>query len=315
MDLVDEIFEEQFPEEVFPDKKVKLNSYNEVSSPKKESGYDKEKWAEQKQFDREIAFELADRTAEVSVSSPLEFKKFLNVLSRFDRYSVTNVLLIMAQRPDATKLGSFDHWKTSGGNIKKGQKGFLVVEPGGKYTKEDGSVGTYYNAKRVFDISQTSLLLPAQKHNYNIRTLIRALINKSPVRIVPCNPDKMPPGRGALYIPKEECIVVRKQMSEMDTFKSLSIELCHCFLAKGDKEYTRQGNVFPAFCVSYVLCQKYGIDNAEYNFDRVPHLFKDQEATEIRSMLNGIRSTSVKLIDDMTKALTPEKKVNTSPER
>ena len=30
------------------------------------------------------------------------------------------------------------------------------MEPGKEYEREDGSTGTYYNAKKVYDISQTT---------------------------------------------------------------------------------------------------------------------------------------------------------------
>ena len=42
------------------------------------------------------------------------FCDYLDVQARFDRYSVSNAILIAAQKPDATKLADFDTWKASG---------------------------------------------------------------------------------------------------------------------------------------------------------------------------------------------------------
>ena len=66
------------------------------------------------------------------------------------------MLLILAQKPDATQLKDFDGWKDAGASIKRQQKGISILEPGEEYEREDGSIGTSYNVKRVFDISQTT---------------------------------------------------------------------------------------------------------------------------------------------------------------
>ena len=78
------------------------------------------------------------------------FQTYLDVQSRFDRYSVGNALLIMERNPQAKKLGDVDYWKGQGGFIKRNQfdKPIIILEPGNEYTREDGSVGVSYNTKR-----------------------------------------------------------------------------------------------------------------------------------------------------------------------
>ena len=43
-----------------------------------------------------------------------EMKAFLAAMARFHRYSFQNVMLIMVQRPDATRVAGFQTWKSMG---------------------------------------------------------------------------------------------------------------------------------------------------------------------------------------------------------
>ena len=118
--------------------------------------FDKEEWIQQKKAEREAAYLMIDQTAELLPSDGERIKTYLDLQSRFPRYSVGNVLLLSAQRPEATRIADYKTWKDSGAYIQKDETGIIILEPGNEYTREDGSVGVSYNAKRVFDISQTS---------------------------------------------------------------------------------------------------------------------------------------------------------------
>lgn len=146
--------------------------------------FDKEAWAEKKQAERQAVYDLADTTAEAVSADGSKFQAYLDVQTRFSRYSTTNVLLILAQKPDATQLKDFDGWKDAGASIKRQQKGISILEPGEEYEREDGSIGTSYNVKRVFDISQTTARAKAQPSvSMDDRLLLKALISRPPVPI------------------------------------------------------------------------------------------------------------------------------------
>ena len=118
--------------------------------------FDKEAWAEKKQAERQSVYDLADTAAVKVGTDGSKFQSYLDVQTRFSRYSATNVLLILAQKPEATQLKDFNGWKEAGASIKRQQKGISILEPGEEYERADGSIGTSYNVKRVFDISQTT---------------------------------------------------------------------------------------------------------------------------------------------------------------
>ena len=58
------------------------------------------------------------------------YRNYLTTMSRFHKYSLNNVMLIHAQRPDATLVAGFSKWKNSfGRHVKKGEKGIQILAP------------------------------------------------------------------------------------------------------------------------------------------------------------------------------------------
>jgi hypothetical protein len=233
------------------------------------------------------------------------FQTYLDVQSRFDRYSVGNALLIIAKKPDANKLGDVDYWKSQGGFIKRNQfdKPIIILEPGNEYTREDGSIGVSYNAKRVYDISQTTIREKAQPTvNRDDRTLIRALIHNAPVAIKSVDEIGVA-NKGAMLDPAQRTIFVQKGMSAGDMFRSIAGELAHAEFADGDPAYDRNENAFKAYCVSYMLCKRNGFDTKDYDFSRLPDSFAEMDAQEIRGELSQIRDTANDISSRMAKVL------------
>ena len=95
-------------------------------------------------------------------------------------------------------------------------------------------------------------------------------------------PDQMPEGRGAFFEPEENCIYVRKGMDAQEIFKSLSPELALAGFADRDKDYDRSEYIFYAYCASYMLCKKYGIDTQDFQIDHAPEYLKGKEMQEVR---------------------------------
>ncbi len=89
-------------------------------------------------------------------------RTYLQVMSRFHRYSSNNCLLIYSQRPDATHVAGFHAWLKLQRRVRKGEKGIVILAPmvGRKKSEyaasEDAAVRLYgFRAAHVFDISQT----------------------------------------------------------------------------------------------------------------------------------------------------------------
>lgn len=268
--------------------------------------FDKEAWAEKKQAERKEVYELADATA-VEISKDGEkFREFLDVQARFDRYSPTNALLIYAQMPEATQLKDFDGWKDAGVSVQRKAKSVKILEPGKEYDREDGTRGTSFEVKRVFDVSQTrGRLRTAPIVKPDDRALLKALISRTPVPIQTV--DTLPNSMGALYDHDQQVIFVCKGMGAEDIFRSVSKELAHAEIAEMRDNYDRNDAAFAAYSASYLLCKKYQVSTADYNFSRLPASIRESDAQGIRAALTEIRDTAAQISQRMYRALEPSR--------
>lgn len=282
--------------------------FSEVQSRKKETAqrpFDKEAWASLKQKERADAYALIDSTAEKMKCTGELFQTFLDVQARFDRYSVGNAILITAQRPDATRLAEFDKWKEAGAFVTKGSVGITVLEPGSEYAREDGSTGVSYNVKKVFDISQTnSKVTPAPTVTRDERLMLKALITNAPCELKVG--ENMPEHINALYKPGEKTIFVRKGMDGPSIFRAISQELAHARMDGHD--YRRFECANAAYCVSYILCKRYGVSTDGMYFRQMPEQYTKMDVKDFRAELGKIRSISNDISAEINRVLEYEKR-------
>ena len=72
-----------------------------------------------------------------------EFEQYLTVMSRFHRYSFGNSILILCQRPDATRVAGYTRWQELGRQVTKGESGIGILAPlRYKVENEDGEEAT-----------------------------------------------------------------------------------------------------------------------------------------------------------------------------
>jgi hypothetical protein len=283
-----------------------LLSNNISSEQQSDQPFSKEEYAAKKQAERGAVYALADNAAlEVSTDSN-RFKQYLDVQAQFDRYSSVNALLIMAQKPEATRLGDFDYWKNQGGFVKQEQKGISILEPGDEHEREDGTIGVYYNIKKVFDVSQvdTRKVKSVPTPKYTERQLLQALISKAPMKIT--GVDEMPGSGGTRTDPETGEIQVLKGMEFSDTFRSVAYELCNTESTRADSVADPQ---FTAYCASYVLCKKYGVDTKDYNFNSAGHMLSGMDAKAVKYELSQIRDAANAVSGRMEKQLDAVQKL------
>ena len=282
-----------------------MSDYDEIIESKskpKENHFPKKDWKAEKNS----LFETANNAAVDTVYSGKNLRKYLETQSRFDKYSATNVLLIMSQKPEATQIKDYNSWQKAGVTVKKFEKSFSILEPGKEYKTESGEIRQNFNIKKMFDISQTTAQ-PEEKPevNFDEKLLLKALIHKSPVPIQMA--DHLDFNRGAFYDHEKETLFVLRGMSAPDIFRSVSKELAFAELAKTRSDYHRSECEFPAYCASFILCQKNGIDTKDYDFSRIPESIRSKESAQIRAQLGEIRETAVNIMERMNKVLVPEK--------
>lgn len=286
-------------------------NYDDILAAAQQQGeqeFDVGAWAEKKQSEREEVYALRDRMADEVSADGNKFKQYLDTQSRFRRYSVGNVLLIMAQKPQATRLKDFEGWKENRVSIRRNEKGIRILEPGDEYEREDGSIGTSYKIKKVFDISQTKARKQPARQKPEERSVLVALVNRTPVPLQSVE-QLGDSGMGARFDETQNKIFVKKGMSGEDIFCCVTQELAHAELALGMErgEYTREDNAFRAYCVSYMLCRQYGISTERFSFEELPGGFAEAEPQEVREELGVIRDVAENISSRMSRTLNQER--------
>lgn len=187
------------------------------------------------------------------------YKEVLDNMSKFHDYSVNNSIGIILQKPDATLVAPYTKWKKLNRQVKKGEKGIVILCPV-KYKKmiektkldETGKPALDKNGFEiktqtfqefiafkigfVFDKSQTVqiegkkefVLEPVNELKESVGQsydeLLHAIQEISPL---PVTFEKIQSGAKGYYDDKNIKIVVNEGMSELQTLKTLIHESAH----------------------------------------------------------------------------------------
>ena len=294
-----------------------MNNYDDLFNNKdndkfqdknKNTPFDKDAWIEKKRQERAEAYELLDTATDEIVKDAEKFRDFLNTQAQFDRYSVSNALLIAYQHPGATKVADFAAWKEDDVSVKKGEKAITILEPGSEFTREDGSTGFSVNVKKVFDISQTSSDNVNMRHRKpDERAAIKALIASAPCAVVLVDELKT---SNARYSADKNTIFIVRGLEADEIFRALSFEIGIAKCAQNDMD--RKDAMFPAYCSAYILCERNGFDTGDFNFDKVPEQFADKDAKETRKTLGSIRDMANEIGQEMNRQFEVMEKNNRS---
>lgn len=265
--------------------------------------FDKEEWAAAKQAQRKEAYELIDNTCSEMMASGDSFRQYLDVQGRFDRYSVANAILVSAQMPEATQLKEYSKWKASRVYVNKDAQKIVILEPSKEYTRDDGTKAVGYNAKVVYDISETSAKDRQQAQEpKTMRELVSAMIDASPVPFVPVADLEIP----AYYDSKHQTIFIKTGLTEEQLFVSMAKEVSAAVFDFKHNE-SRDASDFKSFCVAYMVSTRYGVDTRGFSFDRLPREFSEMDTQVFKGELGSMRDVLGEIQSDMFKSLEKNK--------
>ena len=265
--------------------------------------FNKEEWAAQKQAQRKEAYEMIDNTCTEMLADGDAFQQYLEVQGRFDRYSVNNAILVSAQMPEATSLKDKNAWKQSRVYVNKDAQKVIILEPWKEYTREDGTKAVGYNAKEVYDISDTSAAnrQPPQEKK-GMRELVSAMIDASPVGFQPVDDLELP----AFYDSGQQTIFIKTGLNEEQLFVSMAKEVS---AAVFDFKYneSRDASDFKSFCVAYMVSSRYGVDTRAFRFDKLPKEYEGMGAQALKGELGSMRDVLGEIQSEMYKSLEKNK--------
>jgi antirestriction protein ArdC len=264
---------------------------------------------------REQAEELAKQGIEELELSLKQGKSetllnYLNVMSRFHRYSFNNSLMIYFQATNATKVAGYNAWKKLGRTVKKGEKGIGIFapivykkkedEPQSEALSERKKVVRGYKVVHVFDISQTEgKELPefaqATGGSPELLEKVEQLIESNGIELTY---EEIESGAEGVSFGGKIAIETRLALPEKI---SVAIhELAHELLHKGDRrsETSKTVRETEAEAVAFVVCNALGVDTKTKSSDYI-QLYQGTVET-LSESLQFIQKTSEKIIEDLT---------------
>lgn len=259
--------------------------------------------------------QLENGLAELLASG--DWQRYLKVQSQFHNYSFNNVILILLQYPDATRVAGYNRWQELGRQVKKGAKSIKILAPIKRKvsTKTDnGEDETQiavcgFRTASVFDISQTEgedlpemaspltgddqgLLqqLTAFSHHNQVRVLFEGLIGGANGC---CRYDAI------AGHPIE--IVVDPLLPKQHQAKTLCHEIGHSLLhsrSQYDNHIPRSLAELEAESVAFIVLQHFGLDSKDYSFPYILGWQQKENALEnLRQAGSRIQKAANQIID------------------
>ena len=264
---------------------------------------------------------LARAVDEVRASET--FKAYLEVQARFHKYSWHNSMLILSQRPDASRVAGFKAWQELGRHVCKGERGIMIFAPRPfhkEVERDNGETetldGVSFRPVYVFDVSQTD---GQELPEVDVPTidaaadeLLGRLTRVAEQRSITVAFAEL--SGGLFGVSKGGSVEVDNGHATGQQAKTLAHELGHEALHKGERleGLTRTVAELEAESVAYVVCTHFGLD-VEVRASRYIALW-DGDSKALRASLERISTTARALIDDVesvdvTEALETRKAV------
>lgn len=271
-----------------------------------EKDIDREKFKEKKRAELEALYDAVNEETLMIAEDPEKFSAYLRIQARFDRYTVTNAILLLHQFPDAQKLKTFEGWKRDGASVKKGEKSISILEPY-SYTKADGSMGKGFRIKKLFDISQTDVRMSPAPFLTGVssRSLLRALLEASPVESEAA--DTLDHGKDAVYDQKKQKIYIRRMLEPDDFFRAAAVSIAEARLAEQGGSSSQEELESKAKAIAFMLCVKYGIDPERIRV-KMTGADDQMEIKDIKAELSEIRNAFAGIADRADESIRVQRK-------
>ena len=247
------------------------------------NSYNKEEWKKKKQEQLQNAYNMIEEATEELKNDSSFLKSYLDVQSRFDKYTVRNALLLTKQLPNATQLKDYNGWKEAKVNFKtRYPKRVVILEPGEAYTNKEGKKVTPIYSKEVIDISETNL--KPNRRTYDKKLILQSLLHNAPADIKAV--DSLEDGKMCNWDKDNNVIYVCRSEDYNLVISSVAKELANINLYENTNNYDQ----VQAECISYMICKKYGIDTELENIDKLSLRFSNMESKDIKDELSNMKN-------------------------
>lgn len=203
-----------------------------------------------------------------------DWTAMMRVASRFHTYSARNVVLILVQRPDATRVAGYGTWKKLGRQVRKGARGIAILAPCPTRNSDDETTRTFFRTAHVFDIADTD--------GNDLPEVAPRLLDGDAPRTAWDGLAKLVADNG-FALDRQDCspangvtrwldrtVSVRPQLEAAQAVKTLAHELGHIICDHGtDPRPPRNLAEVEAESIAYIVCAALGIESDDYTFPYV----------------------------------------------
>ena len=249
-----------------------------------------------------------------TIQQSQRFRLFLVTMSKFHDYSIGNQILIMIQKPDATRVAGFNTWKDLGRWVKRGEKGIAILapvmppkpKPEEKAPEEEEEIAIepqpiYFKVVYVFDIAQTEgkplpefeiPVLTGEANEELFARLLSLMESQSVSVSFEPRPYLTPEIKGQ-YLPPNQ-IWVRPTEPRAQQLKTLLHEVAH-YYSEDVFHIPRRDAETIAESAAFVVGAHYGFDTGVRSFPYVALWAQDKKVLE--QNLAAIRRVATTIIE------------------
>lgn len=277
-----------------------------------------------------------------------KYEEYITTMAKFPSYSINNCILIASQCPSATFVCGYRKWQNEFNRVvNRSEHGIMIIAPvkykadveelvfdknnhpvldglGNQVKEKVKKEVQAFRPAYVFDVQQTtgdplpSLVNLLKQGVEGYEQIKNALITISSATV---SFEQIAGGANGYFVPSEQRIVVKSDMSELQTIKTLIHEIAHAELGHGGKDdkWDRESKEVMAESVAYWVSQLLELDTSEYSFGYISGWSKSREVTELKENLDLIKATADKISSDLEQELIKDRveqlKLNTEQEQ
>lgn len=287
------------------------------------------KTAEQRRAEADaLQARIVDQVDELKTSGA--WQRFLDFAQSFHSYSINNLLLILAQMPEAEQVAGFRKWQSLGRQVRKGEKAIKIFgyrERKAKPEEEDDDtldqldtgqrVRAYFPMLSVFDISQTD---PTEE--WQDPEIVQQLDGNDDAGIYEAAADYMRgqgwtikrrhlggEGNGFTTVDGTKQIVIETTLAPAAAAKTMLHEAAHALMhaEAGAADYIehRGARECEAESVAYIVAGILGLDTSAYSIGYVAGWIQG-DTEEIKASAAAVLKTAHKLADALSADDTAE---------
>jgi antirestriction protein ArdC len=262
---------------------------------------------------RALHHQLESALAELASSD--EWTRMLNTAARFHNYSPANILLILRQRPDATRVAGYRTWQSVGRQVRQGERGIAILAPctyAARFDDDDTEptdeeprrVLRGFKVAHIFDLAQTDGdplpdIRPALLDGDAPAGLWDALAAQVAAAGFTLERGGCRPANGRSDYTARS-VTVRDDVSAAQAAKTLAHELAHVLLHDGT-EYAlgcRGLAEVEAESVAYIVATASGLPTDAYTLPYVAH-WAEGNINAIKATADRVISTAHDILSAM----------------